>query len=281
MKYTHPQKAYNNLDFLNSPQARSIRILSEFFEPMKRFREYGIRDTIVIFGSARVKPMKEIKKIVSQIRAKLRNAKGQSRPLERKLEKALNDLEMAQYYEDATRIAYLLTQWSKRLNSEHHFVICSGGGPGIMEAANKGAYLAGGASIGLNISLPFEQQSNRYISKGLGFEFHYFFMRKFWFVYLAKALVMFPGGFGTLDELMEVLTLMQTKKVRKKLPIVLYGRKYWNEVLNVAAMARYGTISGKDARLIRYADTPEEAFHYLRKELQGLIRRRANAGGRK
>ena len=167
---------------------------------------------------------------------------------------------MSIYYEDAVKLTSMLVKWSKKLSKEHQFAICSGGGPGIMEAANRGAAQARGKSVGLNISLPFEQSSNPFISKNLGFEFHYFFMRKFWFVYLAKAMIMFPGGFGTLDELMEVLTLLQTKKVTKPLPIVLYGSKYWNEIINFDSMMKYQTISLRDRHLFRFADTPEEAF---------------------
>jgi uncharacterized protein (TIGR00730 family) len=180
---------------------------------------------------------------------------------------------MSRYYEDAVVLASKLTQWSQTFDGHRHFVVCSGGGPGIMEAANKGAKLAGGKSIGMNISLPFEQESNPYVTKKLSFEFHYFFMRKFWFVYLAKALVMFPGGFGTLDELIEVLTLVQTEKVKKALPIVLYGRKYWKEVLNFDAMVKHKTISQKDLRFIQFADTPEEAFEYLRKRLTEIYKK--------
>ncbi len=266
-------KAYKNISFLNSPQARTIRILSEFLEPMTRFRQEGIRDTIVVFGSARIEPPALTRKRLAAVRRKIRSSARARLRYQTELQQAQLSYEMSQYYDDARELASRLTKWSNGLRDGRHFVVCSGGGPGIMEAANRGAMDAGGPSIGLNISLPFEQESNKFISKGLSFEFHYFFMRKFWFVYLAKALVMFPGGFGTLDELMEVLTLVQTGKVKKKLPIILYGRKYWNEILNVKALLRYKMISEHDFKLFRYADTPEEAFQFLRKELTRMYLR--------
>ncbi|MDH3252347.1 MAG: LOG family protein, partial [Ignavibacteria bacterium] len=176
-------------------------------------------------------------------------------------------VEMSRYYEDTVELSRLITQWAKKIDTVRRFVVCSGGGPGIMEAANKGAYLAKGKSVGLNISLPFEQFANPYISDDLNFEFHYFFMRKFWFVYLAKALVIFPGGFGTLDELMEVLTLLQTDKIKKKMTVIIYGSEYWNKVLNLEAMVRYGVISEKDLSLFKFMDTPKEAFLYLKRSL--------------
>jgi len=265
-----PPKAYNNLDFLNSPQARTIRILSEFLEPMDRFHREGIRDTIVFFGSARVISRNVAKKRLDAIRKRLLKVKNITKSDKQRLEDAKIDLYMSSYYEDAAKLTHMLTKWAKSINSSRHFVVCSGGGPGIMEAANKGALLAGGKSIGLNISLPFEQKSNDFISKNLCFEFHYFFMRKFWFVYLAKALIIFPGGFGTLDELMEVVTLIQTKKVIKSLPVVLYGRKYWEEVLNFKALVKYRTISKSDLKLFKFADTPEEAFEYLKDRLSQI-----------
>ncbi len=268
MNKSKPDKAYKNIEFLNSPQARTIRILSEFLEPLSRFRREGIRDTIVIFGSARILSHKIAKKQLENIRKIIDNSKVISRRNKQKLEAAEIDFEMSKYYEDTIKLSLLLTKWSKSLNHNRHFVICSGGGPGIMEAANKGAVKAGGKSIGLNISLPFEQGLNPYISKNLGFDFHYFFMRKLWFVYLAKAMIMFPGGFGTMDELWEVLTLIQTKKVTKPLPIVLYGSGYWNEVINFSTMVKHRTISASDLKLIKFADTPEEAFEYLKKELK-------------
>ena len=260
-------KAYKNAEFLNSPAAREIRILSEFLEPATRFRRQGIHNTIVVFGSARVSSMATAKKNLRMVQAEVAKKGGRGKRLENQLEKALHSVEMSRYYEDAVQLTSMLTRWSDTLNKERQFVICSGGGPGIMEAANKGAFLAGGKSIGLNITLPFEQQSNRYVSKELSFEFHYFFMRKFWFVYLAKALVMFPGGFGTFDELFEVLTLVQTQKVRKPMPVILYGPDYWDEVLNFDAMVKHNTIKQKDRELFKFADSPGEAFSLLKKTL--------------
>jgi uncharacterized protein (TIGR00730 family) len=268
-----PPKAYNNIDFLNSPDARTIRILSEFLEPRKRFREEHINDTIVFFGSARVQPPSITRKHLLLAKKSIQNKKKLTKQLKDKLENVKNELEMSSYYSDAEKLTYMLTKWARTLDEKRHLVICSGGGPGIMEAANKGARLAGGKSIGLNVSLPFEQAPNRYISKNLSFGFHYFFMRKFWFVYLAKAMVMFPGGFGTFDELFEVLTLLQTKKVTKPLPVVLYGTKYWNRVINFGEMVRMGTISREDLKLFRFFDTPEETFSYLQKKLLKRFKR--------
>ncbi len=264
-------KAYNNREFLNGPQGRTIRILAEFLEPLNRFRRQGIRDTIVVFGSARVLPRAEARKHLASVKKKLSKKKLSARGA-KMLEEAKTMLSMSRYYEDAVKVSYLLTKWSKTIAHDRHYVICSGGGPGIMEAANRGAMKAGGKSIGLNISLPHEQQSNPYVSKELSFEFHYFFMRKFWFAYLAKAMIMFPGGFGTLDELMEVLTLLQTRKIRKALPIVLYGSEYWNDVLNFGKMLKQNTISREDLKLFRFADAPEEAFEYLQGQLTKLYK---------
>jgi uncharacterized protein (TIGR00730 family) len=250
-------KAYRNEEFLNSPDARLLRILAEYLEPETRFEELNIQDTIVVFGSARI-PSRE------EAEARVQAAEDGDGDMEL----AQRDLEMSHYYEAARELSSRLTIWSKSLEeSGRRFVICSGGGPGIMEAANRGASEAKGENIGLNISLPFEQNDNPYITRRLSFEFHYFFMRKFWFSYLAKAMIVFPGGFGTLDEFMEVLTLIQTKKIEKRMPIVLFGKSFWEEVLHFETMARYGTISPQDTDLFFTTDSVDEAYEYLVTEL--------------
>ncbi len=262
------EKAYKNLEFLNSPDARVIRLVSEFLEPARRFRHQNIKDTIVFFGSARMKPRRTVLQHLSELERKAKLAKKPPRTVQKAMEAAQTELHMSRYYEDAVKLAKLLTQWSKRLYHQHRFVVCSGGGPGIMEAANKGAKLAGGKSIGLNISLPFEQSPNPFVTDDLNFEFHYFFMRKFWFVYLAKALVMFPGGFGTMDELFEVLTLLQTGKIKKKVTVVLYGKEYWQDMVKFDRLVELHMISPAERRLLVFADTPQEAFDYLVKDLR-------------
>jgi len=247
-----PPKAYKNVKFLNSYHARSIRILSEYLEPKARFRQEKIRDTIVFFGSARVSDRETALRAIAEARTAL--TKRQARRL----------LQTSAYYEDARELARMLTEWSMALPTEPaRFVICSGGGPGIMEAANRGAHEAGGRSVGLNISLPFEQLPNPYITRRLSFEFHYFFMRKYWFAYLAKALVVFPGGFGTGDELFEILTLNQTGKFKKKMLVLIYGRKYWDKVLNFGVMERSGMIDPRDLEFIHYAERPKQAFDLI------------------
>ncbi|MEO7652919.1 MAG: TIGR00730 family Rossman fold protein [Bryobacteraceae bacterium] len=225
------QLAYRNEQFLKTPDARPLRILSEYLEPLHHFKEQKIRDTVVFFGSARI---------------------AESGPL-------------GSYYADARTLARELTLWSDSLaDGTQRFIVCSGGGPGIMEAANRGASDAGGKTIGLNIGLPFEQLPNPYITQELLFEFHYFFMRKFWFAYLAKAIIVFPGGFGSIDELMEILTLVQTQKLRKKIVIVLYGSQFWKEIINWDALVRHGTISPEDLNLFEYADDVETAMRLLK-----------------
>jgi len=257
-------KAYNDFEFLNSPDARVIRMMAEFLGPQRRFRQEHIRDTIVFFGSARIKPKNEASARVREVRKLLRGVNRYTRGQLKLVRAAELQLEMSRYYEDTVEIARLLTAWSKKLPESNRFVVCSGGGPGIMEAANKGACMAKGKSIGLNISLPFEQNANPYLTKRLNLEFHYFFMRKLWFVYLAKALVILPGGFGTLDELMEVLTLLQTNKIKKKMAVVIYGSEYWNKVLDFRVMADYGLVNPEDLNLVKFIDTPEEVFEYLK-----------------
>jgi uncharacterized protein (TIGR00730 family) len=254
--------AYENHAFINSPDGRILRILAEYQEPLSRFRREQIQDTVVLFGSARFEGAEAAKKNL----ATLKNAiKGSPTEQEKELKRALAAVEMARYYEDARRLAHLLTEWSIQIPARRRrFVVTTGGGPGIMEAANLGAYEAGGKSIGLNINLPFEQNPNSYITPALNFEFHYFFMRKFWFAYLAKALVIFPGGFGTIDELFEILTLAQTDKLAKKILVVIYGSEYWHRIMNFQAFVDAGTVSPEDLNLFKFVDTPEDAFAFLR-----------------
>jgi uncharacterized protein (TIGR00730 family) len=268
MKKKISGKAYQNLEFLNSPSARPIRLLSELLEPHQRLRREGIKDTIVFFGSARFHSKLQCSNLLKKLNATLGKSRVNDAKARRLIEDARTDYEMSKYYEDAVKLAKMITQWIQTLKQPFRFAICSGGGPGIMEAANRGASLAKGRSVGLNISLSFEQMANPYISPELNFEFHYFFMRKFWFVYLAKAFVMFPGGFGTMDELMEVLTLVQTQKLRKKVTILLYGKEFWSEILNFDALLKHRVISPEDLKLFRIVDTPKEAFDHLVKELR-------------
>jgi len=258
--------AYLYREFLESADARPIRILAEYLEPLGRFKEQKIQDTVVFFGSARVDSRERAERALLTLRARgHRDARDQ---YEQELTKSRKAVEWARFYEDARELAGLLTAWSMTLPSDNHrFVVTSGGGPGIMEAANRGAREAGGKTIGLNIRLPFEQGANPFITEGLHFEFHYFFMRKFWFAYLAKALVIFPGGFGTCDELFEILTLVQTDKLSRKIGVILYGREYWDQVLNFKPMAEWGAIAEKDMELLHYADTPADAFEHLRNHL--------------
>ena len=229
--YFYRPVAYKDEAFIESPEARPLRILSEYLWPLAHFEEEKIQDTIVFFGSARL---------------------SENCPL-------------GHYYREAQELARLVTEWSRSLNEPtHRFVVCSGGGPGIMEAANRGAFDAHGKTVGLNIGLPFEQFPNPYITPELSFEFHYFFMRKFWFAYLAKALVVFPGGFGTMDEMMELLTLTQTQKLAKKMTILLYGSEYWNEIVNFEALVRYGMIGPEDLKLFQFVDDPATALEALK-----------------
>ncbi|PYX57543.1 MAG: TIGR00730 family Rossman fold protein [Acidobacteria bacterium] len=258
--------AYRNQAFLNSPDGRILRILSEYQEPLSRFRREQIQDTVVFFGSARFSGHAEAKKSLTAIEKN--EAKAPLHQQELQVKRAVAAVDMAQYYEDARRLAFLLTKWSSQIPARRHrFVVTTGGGPGIMEAANLGAHEAGGKTIGLNIHLPFEQDPNPYITPSLNFEFHYFFMRKFWFAYLSKALVIFPGGFGTMDELFEILTLAQTDKLAKKILVVIYGSKYWNRIINFQAFVDAGTIAPEDLDLFKIVDSPEDAFAFLREGL--------------
>jgi uncharacterized protein (TIGR00730 family) len=300
-------KAYLNEKFLTSPEARILRIMAEYMEPRARLNRERIKDMIVFFGSARIKSREEATALKAQVEntgSLIERTRSQSEEVQHELDAARRRAEaherMSHYYEDAVELSRLLTEWSVRVaaadeereairggvNTERipfvsaeavktrsfkqRYVVCSGGGPGIMEAANKGAILAGGRSIGFNIALPYEQLPNSYITDELNFEFHYFFMRKFWFAYLGKALIIFPGGFGTLDELFEILTLVQTGKVKKKMPIVCYGTEYWEKVINIQFLADEGMIDAEDLNLIHFSDSPREAFDYLQAKLLRL-----------
>ncbi len=257
--------AYLMRDFLESEEGRPIRILSEYLEPLRRFRQHNIQDTVVFFGSARVHSRDWARKALAEA---MKQNPAATPEAEAAIARGRRAVDWARYYEEARQLAGMLTRWSLSLGHEHErFVVCSGGGPGIMEAANRGAREAGGKTIGLNIRLPFEQGVNAWVSPGLHFEFLYFFMRKFWFAYLAKALVVFPGGFGTLDELFEILTLAQTEKLSKTIGVLLYGREYWERVLAFEPMLEAGAISAKDLALFTFADRPEEAFRHLQRHL--------------
>ena len=260
-----PLKAYKNLDFLNSDPARNIRILCEMTEPGLRFAKQNVEDTIVLFGSARTKPIAIAERELAVIKSAIKDPENLTVEEKRSLQQAECAIKSAPYYDAAVQLSESLTRWSMSLSKDHQrrFLICSGGGPGIMEAANLGAHNAGGKSVGLGISLPFEQGVNEYIPKELQFEFHYFFVRKYWFVLLAKALVAFPGGFGTMDELFETLTLVQTKKIEKVPPIVLFGSDFWNDVCDFDALVKWGTISPEDVDLFKIVDTVEEAHDYI------------------
>jgi uncharacterized protein (TIGR00730 family) len=253
-----PPRAYRDPEFIASPEARPLRILAEYLEPQDRFEEFNVKDTILVFGSARLVSRDEASR-----RLKAADAGGGD------LARAKADLKMSRYYEATRELAHRLTEWSKNLQeTDRRFVICSGGGPGIMEAANRGASEAKGENIGLGISLPFEQQVNPYVTRKLAFEFHYFFTRKFWFLYLAKAMVIMPGGFGTLDELFEGLTLIQTGKMKKKMPILLFGSDFWDRVVDFHALVEFGTISPADLDLFQIVDTVDEAFDIITRELE-------------
>jgi uncharacterized protein (TIGR00730 family) len=250
-------KAYHDERFLDSRDARALRILAEYLEPLSRFQRHGVQDTIVFMGSARLKSREAAEAALADAE---RSGDG--------LEVARTAVELSTYYEAARELAHRLTNWSKNLDhDERRFVVCTGGGPGIMEAANRGASEARGLNVGLTISIPNDEFDNPYVSRELHFHFHYFFMRKFWFVYLAKAVVLFPGGFGTLDEMFEILTLVQTRKMRKRVPIVLFGAKFWNEVVNFDALVRYGTISPEDVSLFHRTDSIDEAYEIVTRGL--------------
>jgi uncharacterized protein (TIGR00730 family) len=254
--------AYQNETFINSPDGRILRVLAEYQEPLARFRREQIQDTVVFFGSARFQGSQDAAKNLET----LEHTHGEDAArMQKDLKLAQAHVNMARYYEDARKLAHMLTKWSIQIPARRHrFVVTTGGGPGIMEAANLGAHEAGGKSIGLNIQLPFEQHPNQYITPALNFQFHYFFMRKFWFAYLAKGLVIFPGGFGTMDELFEILTLAQTDKLAKKILVVIYGSEYWKQIINFQAFVDAGTVSPEDLDQFKIIDSPDEAFEFLR-----------------
>jgi len=264
-----PDKAYKNLDFLNSGPARPVRILCELIEPSVRFRKHDIRSTLVMFGSARNLPPEREEAAIEEITRQLED-EALSPDLRSQLEIRRRQIQRSvKYYAKARDLAFKLTQWGlqEKDPSKRHYV-CSGGGPGIMEAANRGAAEAGGTSVALGISLPFEQRLNAYCNEETSFDFHYFFLRKFWFLYLARALIVFPGGFGTMDELFEVLTLIQTQKTAKRIPILLIGSEFWKEVVHFEKLVEWGTISPEDLGLFRIMDDVEEAYQYLIEKLK-------------
>jgi uncharacterized protein (TIGR00730 family) len=261
-----PLLAYDNERFLTSAEARTIRILSEYLEPQVRLRKAGVQNTVVFFGSARVLPRDVAMETLRKVE---QTNEGEAGPAFEALKAARMAVEMSRYYEEARKLSFLITRWSQQLNRGSGFlVVCSGGGPGIMEAANRGAAEAGGKSIGLNIKLPTEQSANPYITPELAFTFHYFFMRKLWFAQPAKALILFPGGFGTMDELWEFLTLLQTGKMRHRVGILLYSTTYWKKAINFEWMRETGTVTDEDLNLLHFVDTPEHAFSVLQEGLK-------------
>jgi len=269
-----PTKAYKNLEFLTSPAARTIRMVCEYEEPGQRFRQHGVNNTIVFFGSARAKPEAEAKQLVANAEREVNRSDDpeERRRLQHQLKHARRVERLSQYYEAARELSRRLTEWDLSREATAHsrnYVVATGGGPGIMEAANRGASeVDNGKSVGLGISLPFEAGVNDWVTDGLDFEFHYFFTRKYWFMYLCKAMAIFPGGFGTMDELFEALTLRQTGKVKKPIPTILFGKEYWNDVLNIQAMVEWGTISEKDLLLYHITDDVEDAFQYLTEAIE-------------
>jgi len=266
----HPPVPYLNPEFIKSQEARLLRIMAEYIEPNSRLKKFRIRDTIVFFGSARSLAPEVASVQLEAAEQQIKEAGSLTKELEDARTRAQQALKLARYYQDAMELSRRVTEWSKGLTGQHHFIICSGGSGGMMEAANRGASAARGKTIGFNIELPHEQDVNQYVSRELVFNFHYFFMRKFWFVYLAKALVVFPGGFGTMDEMFEVLTLIQTKKPRKSMPVILFGREFWDEVINFEALVRWGVVHRDDLDIFYKTDSVDDAFTYLRAKLESL-----------
>lgn len=266
-------RAYDDKEFVHSDDGRVIRLIAEYTGPQSRFEKYHIDKFILFFGSARIMSKDKFGDKMEFLESKLQVSNDEQKTVINAEIKKLKDFEeTTNYYEDAVDLAKMLSEWSSGLTPSKRFVICSGGGPGIMEAANKGAFLAGARSVGLNISLPFEQNPNPYISPEFNLEFHYFFMRKFWFTNFARAIVVFPGGYGTMDEFWEMLTLIQTKKVKLDIPIVLYGEKFWNKVINFEYLVEMGLISRADLDLFKFANTPNEAYDYIKGELTRIYK---------
>lgn len=268
------EKAYNNRDFIHSRDGRTIRILSEYLYPERHFKKNKIKRTVVFYGSARSLSKESYELKLKQLNDDLANCKEDHKKndIEKEIKFLEHQEDITKSYEDCIELSKMLAEWGETLPDNKKFIITSGGGPGMMEAANRGAARAGIRSMGLNISLPFEQEPNHYISPDLNFEFHYFFMRKFWFVYLAQAFIAMPGGFGTLDELMEILTLLQTKKVTKKIPMVLYNEDFWKNLINFDFLLEKGMISKNDLKLFRYYSEPKEAFEFLQAELSKILK---------
>ena len=263
-----PDKAYKNSGFLNSGDARPIRILSEYLEPKSRLKKYDIKDTVVFYGSARILSKEDAKNELEKAKWKASQNSSNNDKNNDEIKAAERHIKMSSYYEDARELAFRLTKWSLDLAESQRFIVCSGGGPGIMKAANQGAMEAGGQTIGLNISIPHEQYPNPYITEKLSFEFHYFFMRKLWFVLPAKALIVFPGGFGTMDELFELLTLRQTQKITKPLCVVIYGKEYWNDIIKWEKLIDWGVISEEDLKLFNIVDSVDDAFLTLKNHFE-------------
>jgi uncharacterized protein (TIGR00730 family) len=256
----NPKKAYDNQDFLNGHDARSIRVLCELLEPEVRLRQHGVENTVVFFGSARPKPSVVADAQLNEFSAQLPSESERTDEDIAQLAKLQSIARLSKYYDQAVQLSAKLTEWSEKKPDNQKYFVCSGGGPGMMEAANKGANEAGGKSIALGISLPFEQGVNPYADSDLSFEFHYFFLRKFYFLYHAKAIVVFPGGFGTMDELFETLTLAQTNKLHKKMPVFLYGKEFWDGLINFDHFIKWGVISPGDVNLFKIVDDVDDAF---------------------
>ncbi len=274
-KILSSQKAYDNFEFIHSGDGRIMRLIAEYLYPDQYLRKKNVRGAIVFYGSARTLSQEQYNHKLAKLEEDLKKSipKDQKK-LKDEIESLKSRADLTQYYEDGVILAKRFAEWIKNQSPVNGIYVTSGGGGGMMEAANKGAFLADQDSIGLNISLPFEQNPNKFISPDLNFEFHYFFMRKFWFVYLAKAIITMPGGFGTLDELMEILTLRQTLKVTKPLPIVLYGSKFWKELINFDLLMQKGLICEKDMELFKFADTPDEAFDYVTTQLEKSLKKK-------